>query len=54
MSGISNQAVLNLKVVRKVFSRGTIDEVTALDGINLDVHDQDFITIIGSHGFDQG
>jgi putative ABC transport system ATP-binding protein len=50
MSGISNKVVLQLKDVRKVFSRGTIDEVAALDGINLDVHDQDFITIIGSNG----
>jgi putative ABC transport system ATP-binding protein len=50
MSGISNQVVLQLRDVRKVFSRGTIDEVVALDGINLDVRDRDFITIIGSNG----
>jgi putative ABC transport system ATP-binding protein len=29
---------------------GTIDEITALNGISLDVHEQDFVTIIGSNG----
>jgi len=42
--------LLRLIDIRKVFSRGTIDEVTALDGINLDVYEQDFVTIIGSNG----
>lgn len=42
--------LLGLIDIRKVFSRGTIDEVTALDGINLDVYEQDFVTIIGSNG----
>jgi len=46
----SNDALLRLIDIRKVFSRGTIDEVTALDGINLDVYEQDFVTIIGSNG----
>jgi len=50
MSVIANQAVLQLKKKKKIFSRGTIDEVIALTGINLDVHDQDFVTVIGSNG----
>lgn len=50
MSVIANQAVLQLEDVKKIFSRGTIDEVVALAGINLDVHDQDFVTVIGSNG----
>lgn len=50
MSTTENHTILQLQEVRKVFARGTIDEVTALDGVNLDVHDQDFVTIIGSNG----
>ena len=45
-----NQSLLQLKNVRKIFSRGTIDEVRALDNINLDVNAEDYITIIGSNG----
>jgi len=43
-------SLLQLRNVRKIFSRGTVDEVTALDGVNLDVYPEDFITIIGSNG----
>lgn len=50
MNTTANRAILRLTGVRKIFSRGTIDEVTALDGVNLEVYDQDFITIIGSNG----
>jgi len=46
----NDDTLLRLIDIRKVFSRGTIDEVTALDGINLDVYEQDFVTIIGSNG----
>ncbi|MCK4402459.1 MAG: ATP-binding cassette domain-containing protein [Dehalococcoidia bacterium] len=42
--------MLQLRSVRKVFARGTIDEVTALYGINLDIYPDDFVTIIGSNG----
>jgi len=45
-----NQSLLQLKGITKIFSRGTIDEVTALDNINLDVNAEDYITIIGSNG----
>jgi len=50
MSATANHAVLQLKDIIKIFARGTIDEVTALSGVNLDVYDQDFVTIIGSNG----
>ncbi|MDY7018612.1 MAG: ATP-binding cassette domain-containing protein [Chloroflexota bacterium] len=42
--------MLQLTNTRKVFARGTVDEVTALDGINLDVYPDNFVTIIGSNG----
>jgi len=42
--------LLQLRGVSKIFSRGTIDEVRALDNIKLDVNAEDFITIIGSNG----
>lgn len=45
-----NQALLKLVEVSKTFSRGTIDEVAALDNVHLDVHEGDFITVIGSNG----
>lgn len=44
------QSLLQLRNVKKVFARGTIDEVTALNDINLDVYPEDFVTIIGSNG----
>jgi putative tryptophan/tyrosine transport system ATP-binding protein len=48
MSG--NHTVLELRGVKKIFARNTVDEVKALDGINLAVPDQDFVTVIGSNG----
>lgn len=45
-----NKNLLQLKRINKVFSRGTVDEVKALDNINLDVKVEDYITIIGSNG----
>ncbi|UCG10843.1 MAG: ATP-binding cassette domain-containing protein [Dehalococcoidia bacterium] len=42
--------MLQLKSIKKVFARGTIDEVTALASIKLDIYDQDFVTVIGSNG----
>jgi putative ABC transport system ATP-binding protein len=45
-----DRQVLQLRAVSKVFFRGTVDEVTALSGVDLDVYDQDFVTIIGSNG----
>jgi len=50
MSATANRNILQMSDVKKIFSRGTVDEVIALNGINLDVHDLDFVTIIGSNG----
>ena len=45
-----NQSLLQLKGITKIFSRGTVDEVRALDNITLDVNAEDYITVIGSNG----
>ena len=45
-----NDGLLSIREVSKIFSRGTIDEVIALNRVNLNVYDQDFITVIGSNG----
>jgi len=37
MSATTSQTILNLSNVKKVFGRGTIDEVKALNGVNLNV-----------------
>jgi putative ABC transport system ATP-binding protein len=42
--------LLKLKAITKVFAKGTIDEVTALDGVNLNVNSGDYIVVIGSNG----
>ncbi|MCJ7471931.1 MAG: ATP-binding cassette domain-containing protein [Actinobacteria bacterium] len=42
--------MMKIRKVSKVFLRGSIDEVTALDNIKLDVGTEDFITVIGSNG----
>ena len=42
--------LLQLKEVCKEFATGTIDEVKAIDNINLHVNAGDFITVIGSNG----
>ena len=42
--------LLSLKNVTKIFNPGTQDEKKALDSLNLEVRDGDFITIIGSNG----
>ena len=44
------KTILQLQNVRRVFYPSTADQVIALDGINLDVNEEDFITIIGSNG----
>jgi putative ABC transport system ATP-binding protein len=50
MSTAPSEKILQLKGVTKTFARGTVDEVTALNNINLEISDQDFISIIGSNG----
>jgi len=44
------RSLIQLRDIRKTFNRGTPDEIIALDGINLDIYAEDFITIIGSNG----
>jgi len=45
-----SQSLMKLSKVSKVFLRGTVDEVTALHNVRLDVGAEDFITVIGSNG----
>ncbi len=45
-----NKTLLQLKRTTKIFSRGTIDEITALDNIELGINAEDYITLIGSNG----
>lgn len=42
--------MLKLENVWKVFDPGTINEKTALKGINLDIKDGEFVTVIGGNG----
>tara|TARA_B100001971_G_scaffold210252_1_gene235358 strand:+ start:834 stop:1724 length:891 start_codon:yes stop_codon:yes gene_type:complete len=46
----TNHTLLQLREASKVFSKSTIDEIRALDNVNLDVRTEDFITVIGSNG----
>ena len=45
-----NTSLLQVRGITKTFSKGTVDEVTALDDVSLDVNAEDYITIIGSNG----
>ncbi|MCD6452890.1 MAG: ATP-binding cassette domain-containing protein [Dehalococcoidales bacterium] len=45
-----NNYMLQLRNISMIFAKDTVDEVTALENVNLDVREQDFITIIGSNG----
>lgn len=45
-----NKSLLKLKRISKVFSKGTVDQIRALDKIDLAVNSGDYITIIGSNG----
>ena len=47
---MSAPATLQLKGARKVFFPGTVNEVVALAGIDLDVPAGQFVSIIGSNG----
>lgn len=42
--------MLTISNVRKTFNKGTVNEKRALCGINLTLHDGDFVTIIGGNG----
>jgi putative ABC transport system ATP-binding protein len=43
-------SLLSLKNISKTFNPGTVNQKTALSGLNLEVAQGDFITIIGSNG----
>jgi len=42
--------MISISNLTKAFNKGDVNEVTALSGVNLEVNDGDFITIIGSNG----
>ena len=42
--------MLDLKNVKKTFNAKTVNEKTALDGLNLHLDDKDFVTVIGGNG----
>jgi len=42
--------LLQLQGINKIFSRGTLDEIAALDNVTIDVRTGDFLTVIGSNG----
>jgi putative tryptophan/tyrosine transport system ATP-binding protein len=42
--------VITLQNITKYFHKGSVNEVFALDSINLEIREGDFITVIGSNG----
>ncbi len=50
MEPSTKKTVLKIEDVHKVFFPGTVDEVQALQGVNIEIHDGDFVCIIGSNG----
>ncbi len=42
--------MLKIENVKKTFGKGTINEKTAIDGINLHLEKGDFVTVIGGNG----
>jgi len=42
--------MISITGMKKSFNKGDVNEVTALNGVNLEIQDGDFITIIGSNG----
>ena len=42
--------MLELKNIYKTFNPGTVNEKVALNGLNLTLHDGDFVTVIGGNG----
>ena len=41
---------LEIKDIHKTFNPGTINEKVALNGVNLQLEEGDFVTIIGGNG----
>lgn len=50
MSSGKTEYALELKDIHKTFNPGTINEKLALDGVDLQLEDGDFVTIIGGNG----
>ena len=42
--------MLTLTNITKTFAKGTVNEKTALNGINLHLEKGDFVTVLGSNG----
>ncbi len=42
--------MLKITDLHKTFNPGTVNEKTALDGLNLQINDGDFVTVIGGNG----
>ncbi len=42
--------MLKIENVRKVFNAGTVNEKVALNGLNLELNEGDFVTVIGGNG----
>ena len=42
--------MLKIENVRKVFNAGTVNEKVALNGLNLELKEGDFVTVIGGNG----
>lgn len=42
--------MLKVKNVYKTFNKGTINEKRALNGVNLELNNEDFVTVIGGNG----
>ena len=42
--------MLKITDLQKTFNAGTVNAKTALDGVNLELHDGDFVTVIGGNG----
>ena len=44
------QRMIKITDIYKTFNPGTINEKHALNGISLELKDQDFVTVIGGNG----
>ena len=42
--------MLDLHSIYKTFNAGTVNEKTALNGLNLHLNEGDFVTVIGGNG----
>jgi putative ABC transport system ATP-binding protein len=42
--------MIKIREIKKIFSKGTVDEKVAINGITLHIREGDFVTIIGSNG----